>query len=231
LTRPIDIAGFERKFAETDDPWRCRSSGAEALKRRRALAGRPLAATALDVACGDGAGTRALAGRALRVDAVDGAEAALAAAGRLLGRNPRIRLRRARVPRDLPRGRWQRILVSELAYYLPPHQIEALADALIARLAPGGELISVHHVVPFDDATTPPSRAVALLHRRLARRLDRCRVRRYGRYIVAQWRARAARPRRAPPGRRSPRPRIRAGSPLLDPASRGPDAPIPTKTV
>ena len=116
MTRAIDLSGFECKFAETDDPWRCRSSEFEALKRGRALAGRPLVGRALDVACGDGAGTQALAVRALRVDAVDGAEAAIAAADRLVGRNPRVRLRRARVPRDLPRGRRQRILVSEFAY-------------------------------------------------------------------------------------------------------------------
>jgi SAM-dependent methyltransferase len=188
LTRAINLFGFERKFAGSDDPWRCRSSGYEALKRRRALAGRPLVGTALDVACGDGAGTQALAARALRVDAIDGAEAALAAAFRLVGQNPRVRLRPASIPWDLPHGRWQRILVSELAYYLPPHQIEALADALAARLAPAGELITVHHVVRFDDARTPPSRAVALLHHRLARRLDRRWARCYGRYIVARWR-------------------------------------------
>jgi hypothetical protein len=187
LTCAIDLSGFERKFAEADDPWRCRSSDFEALKRCRALAGRPLVGTALD-ACGDGAGTQALAVRALRVDAIDGAEAAIAAADRLVGRNPRVRLRRARVPRDLPRGRWQRILVSELVYYLSPHQIETLADALVVRLAPAGELITVHHVVHFDDARTLPSRAVALLHRRLTWQLDRRRVQSYGRYIVARWR-------------------------------------------
>jgi SAM-dependent methyltransferase len=188
LTCAIDLSGFERKFVEADDPWRCRSSAYEALKRRRALAGRPLVGRALDVACGDGAGTQALVARALRVDAIDGAEAALAAADRLVGRNPRVRLRRAQIPRDLPHGRWQRILVSELAYYLSPHEIGALADALIVRLAPGGELITVHHVVRFDDARTPPSSAVALLHRRLARQLDRRRVQNYGRYIIARWR-------------------------------------------
>ena len=187
MTRGIDLAGFERKFAAADDPWRCRSSDFEALKRRRALAGLPLVGSALDVACGDGAGTRTLAARALRVDAIDGAEAALASADRLVGRNPRVRLRLARVPRDLPHGRWQRILVSELAYYLAPDEIESLANALVLRLAPGGELIAVHHVVRFADARTPPCHAVALLHRHLARQLGRPVVRSYGRYVVARW--------------------------------------------
>jgi hypothetical protein len=194
VTRAIDLAGFERKFTETDDPWRCRVSGSEALKRRRALAGRRLVATALDVACGDGAGTQELAATALRVHAVDGAEAALAAAERLVGWNPRVRLRRALVPRGLPNGRWQRILVSEIAYYLRPHEIAALANALVFRLAPRGELIAVHHVVRFDDARTPPPRAAALLHRHLARRLTLCRSQRYGRYVVARWRR--SRPKR-----------------------------------
>jgi SAM-dependent methyltransferase len=187
VRRPINPAGFQAKFAGSDDPWACRTSRSEALKRRRALAGLPLAGTALDVACGDGAGTRDIAARALRTDAVDGSEAALASAARLIGDDPRVRLVCARLPDQLPRGRWRRIVVSELVYYLAPHQIVRLADALAARLDPGGVLIDVHHLVPFDDARTPPLRAVAILHDRLARALTRGASQRFGRYGVARW--------------------------------------------
>lgn len=193
MKRPITLAGFEDKFHGDDDPWRCRNSRFEAVKRRRALAGIPVAATALDIACGDGAGTRALAARALRVDATDGAAAALASARRLLGDGDRIRFFRARAPGELPRGRWRRIFVSELAYYLAPHEIPVLADAILLRLAPGGELITVHHLVPFGDARTPPARAAALLHAALARHLTRSSRRRYSCYEVCRW----GRPRRS----------------------------------
>lgn len=188
MSWPITLAGFEAKFQAEDDPWRCRDSRIEALKRRRALAGLRVVATALDLACGDGAGTRALAARALRVDAMDGAWAALAAARRLLGDDARVRFWRARAPGELPHGRWRRILISELAYYLAPHEIRTLAEAVVSRLAPRGELITVHHLVPFNDACTPPARAAALLHAALARRLMRTSLRRYGRYEVVRWR-------------------------------------------
>lgn len=187
MSWPITLEGFEAKFASEDDPWRCRDSSSEALKRRRALAGLPLVGTALDVACGDGAGTQALAARALHVDATDGAAAALASARRLLGDDARIRFRRAPVPRGLPHGRWRRILLSELAYYLPPHEIRRLAEAIMMRLVPGGELITVHHLFRFDDAPTPPAHAAALLRAALARRLTRVSLLRYGRYEVVRW--------------------------------------------
>jgi SAM-dependent methyltransferase len=187
LRRPITLDGFEAKFGSDDDPWRCRDSRVEALKRHRALVGLPLVATALDVACGDGAGTQALAARALHVDATDGAAAALASARRLLGDDARIRFRRARAPWGLPHGRWHRILLSELAYYLPRHEIRRLADAIMVRLVPGGELIAVHHLFRFDDARTPPAHAAALLRAALARRLTRVSRLRYGRYEVVRW--------------------------------------------
>lgn len=187
MSRPITLDGFDAKFESEDDPWRCRDSRFEALKRRRALAGLPLVARALDVACGDGAGTQALAARALRVDATDGAAAALASARLLLGDDARIRFWRARAPWELRHGRWQRILVSELAYYLPPHEIRRLAEALVSRLVPGAQLITVHHLFRFDDARTPPAHAAALLRAALARRLTRVSLRRYGRYEVVRW--------------------------------------------
>ncbi len=190
MTRRIDGAGFQSKFAASDDPWACRTSRSEAVKRRRAFAGLPLVSSALDVACGDGAGTRDIAARALRTDAVDEAAAALASAARLIGDDPRVRLRRARLPDRLPRGRWRRIVVSELVYYLAPHQIAALADAVVARLEPGGVLIAVHHLVRFDDARTPPAQAAALFHSRLAHALDLISSHRFGRYGVVKWRRR-----------------------------------------
>ncbi len=186
MSRPITLDGFEAKFRSEDDPWRCRDSRSEAFKRRRALVGLPLVATALDVACGDGAGTQALAARALRVDATDGAAAALASARLLLG-DARIRFWHARAPGELPRGRWHRILVSELAYYLPPDEIRRLAEAIISRLVLGGELITVHHLFRFDDARTPPAHAAALLRAALVRRLTCISLRRYCRYEIVRW--------------------------------------------
>lgn len=183
----IDAAGFTEKFAASEDPWACRSSQSERLKRRRALSGLALVSNALDVACGDGAGTRDIATRVLWVDAIDGCDAAIASAARLLSHSPRVSFRNARLPEHLPRGLWRRIIVSELVYYLKPHEINALAAALTKRVAPGGSLISVHHVVAFNDARTPPSRAERLFHHQLTRRLLLTTAQRYGRYVIRRY--------------------------------------------
>lgn len=195
MTRPIDLAGFEARFAGDPDPWDCRDDPREALKRRRALAPfRGLAAPALDVGCGDGAGTRALAARSLRTLGVDGAEAALASARAHGAGMRRLRFARAPLPDGLPQGRWRRILVSEIAYYLRESEIDRLAAALAARLAPGGRLVALHHVTPFDDAATAPARAESLLACGLARRLRPRERAAFGRYRRAVF----DRPRGAP---------------------------------
>lgn len=187
MTRPIDAKGFRDKFAVSDDPWDCRGSESERLKRRRALGGLELVSNAMDVACGDGAGTRDLAARVMRTDATDGCGLALSSAARLLSDIPRMRFHKVRLPNGLPRGLWRRIFVSELVYYLGPHEIDALAVALARRVAPGGSLISVHHVVPFSDARTPPIRAEALFHQHLKRRLRQASAARYGRYVIRRY--------------------------------------------
>lgn len=187
MTRPVDAAGFEQKFSASDDPWDCRTSQSERLKRRRALRGVPLVSNALDVACGDGAGTRDIAARALWVSAVDGSDAALVSAARLLADNPRVSFCKARLPAQLPNGLWRRIVVSEVVYYLSCHEIDALAAALAKRVGPGGSLISVHHVVAFDDARTPPALAERLFHKRLARRLIQKSAERHGRYTIRRY--------------------------------------------
>lgn len=183
MRRPIGWEGFERRFAEAADPWHCRTHPFEALKRRRALVPfRGLSATALDIGCGDGAATRALAAHTLRVAGIDRAANAVSSATAYCADEPRVRLRQAAAPQGIPRGPWRRILVSELVYYLRLHEIDRLADRLAAQLAPGGRLVAVHHLVPFDDTATAPPRGAERLARRLARRLAIRERRRFGRY-------------------------------------------------
>jgi hypothetical protein len=73
--------------------------------------------------------------------------------------------RRAAVPRDMPRGIYDLVIVSELAYYIPAHQLAQLANRIYAMLAPRGAVVVLNHRRPFDDAAVLP----ALAHRRLRR--------------------------------------------------------------
>lgn len=160
----IDIAGFEAKFRADADPWNYRTSPFEAFKRTallRACGTRP-SGRALELACANGETTRALAGRCLRLLAVDGSPTAVAAARARTGDLPRVSLRQAALPAQMPRGPFDLIVVSELLYYLRPRDFSILLGRIARALAPGGRVVVLHHVVGFDDAAIHPRRAQEL---------------------------------------------------------------------
>ena len=66
----------------------------------------------------------------------------------------------------MPRGTYDLVIVSELAYYIPAHHLAQLANRIYAMLAPRGAVVVLNHRRPFDDAAVLP----ALAHRRLRRR-------------------------------------------------------------
>lgn len=182
----IDVAGFEAKFRENIDPWNYAHSRFEKFKRRMLLnaCGRYQHGRVLEVGCAIGETTRALAPLSLRLLAVDGSSAALDEAKRRLSNLDHVRFRHAVLPRDMPRGPFDLIVVSELAYYLPAHQLPPLAARIIAALAPRGRVVVLHHRRPFDDAAMLP----ALAHRRLGsllkKRLGKALERRYRHFDV-----------------------------------------------
>jgi len=169
LTKPIDPAGFERLFREREDPWDYRTSPFEAYKRGVLLraCGPRIHGRGLELACANGETTLHLADRCLRLLAVDAAPSALAIARRRTRHDPRIRLRRALLPDEMPRGAFDLIVASEIIYYLEPRQAAAVGRDMLTRLARGGRIVALHHLWPFDDAAAPP----ALAHGRLCRQL------------------------------------------------------------
>lgn len=167
----IDLAGFEAKFRADADPWNYRTSPFEAFKRTalvRACGVRPFG-RALELACANGETTRALAGRCLRLLAVDGSAAAVEAARARTGDLRRVSLRQAVLPRQMPRGPFDLIVISEILYYLRPRDFSDLLRRVERALAPGGRVVVLHHIVGFDDAAIHPriaqARAVAALRR------------------------------------------------------------------
>lgn len=127
----------------------------------------------LELGCGSGASTAALAARSLRLDAVDASASALAAAEHLLAACPNVCLHRAILPHGMPRGPYDLIVVSELAYYLTRRDHDLLCDRIGRALAPGGRLVLLHHHRPFHDATQRPGS----VHRRMLSRLGPARFR------------------------------------------------------
>lgn len=182
--KPIDLEGFDRLFRTSGDPWNYRTSAFEAKKRDVLLkaCGAQTAGRVLEIACANGETSRALLPHSLRLLAVDGSPAALEEARSMTADSPRIQYRYAILPQNTPRGPFDLIVVSEIAYYLSARALTILTKTLAKALASGGRLVALHHVVPFDDATCLP----AMAHRQMRRDLSRCLTRAYekkcGRY-------------------------------------------------
>lgn len=197
VTRPIDLDGFEALFRASIDPWNYRTSRFERHKREVLLhaCGPGRKGRGLELACAIGETSRALATRCLQLLAIDGAPTALAEARRRTPPGLRIAFRQAVLPRDLPRGPFDLIVVSEIAYYLTERDLLALSRRLVPALAPGGRIVVLHHLLRFDDAVQVPALAQARLRRMLAGRCVAQARARFARFEVASFRKRVG-PRR-----------------------------------
>lgn len=189
--RPIDPEGFELLFRSTIDPWNYRGSPFEAFKRRvlmRACGLRPHG-RGLELACANGETTRLLARRCLRLLAVDASPTAVAAAGARTADLPSVTISIATLPATLPRGPFDLIVVSEIAYYLSENDLRILIDGVGEALAPGGRVVVVHHLRRFDDAAQVPWRAQATIRRTFDRSLRPVFAERHGRFEALAFEA------------------------------------------
>ena len=161
-------AYFDDVYAANEDPWGFTTSPYEAAKYDATLAALPRARyrSALEVGCSIGVLTRRLAARCERLLAVDVTEAALAQARSrtrdLLG----VTVRCVQVPAEDPGGAYDLVLLSEVAYYWSPPDLERAADLVARRLELGGHLVLVHWTPVVPDY---PQTGDAVHERLLAR--------------------------------------------------------------
>lgn len=157
---PADLRHFEALYAASDDPWQVRESWYERRKRDVLLAclDRPRYAHAFEPGCGNGEMSAALARRCDAVLACDGAANAVAAARARVDAigdsisDCHIRVEQRRLPDQLPQdGRFDLIVVSELAYYFDAAAIAAMVDGVQASLMDGGLLVLCHWRHDFAD--------------------------------------------------------------------------------
>lgn len=200
----IDPAGFEALFRSNIDPWNYAGSPFEAYKRGILLhaCGTRIRGRGLELACAIGETTRRLAPRCLRLLAIDSSATALAEAERRTRGQRNVTLRQALLPRQMSRGPFDLIVVSEILYYLRPNDLRALVPRLRAALAPGGRLVILHHLKDFDDAAVRPRKAQAATVAALRRHLPLVRLYDAGRFQVAALERRSG-PRSAGPLGRS----------------------------
>ena len=165
--RAGDAAPFDELYESDADPWRVRSSWYERRKLSVVLASLPREryGTALEIGCSIGITTRALSGRCGHVTALDASSRALALARKELGElvGDRVELLEATVPEELPAGRFDLVVLSEVGYFIEPHRVRALADAIPGRLTAGGELVAVHWRLDGDRLATPGDEVHELL--------------------------------------------------------------------
>jgi len=169
--KPINPALFEQKFRENIDPWNYTTSPFERYKRGVLLraCGCRTYGRGLELACAIGETTRCLAQRCLRLLAIDSSVTALAEAKRRTRDNGRVIFRRAVLPDEMPRGPFDLITASEIAYYIDQHALSQLLHKLKMALSPNGRIVFLNHTCQFDDAAQLP----ALAHRRMRRTLEK----------------------------------------------------------
>lgn len=163
--KPIDLAGFDAKFAGNDDPWRTFDDADEALKRGAILHGMGPGpwGRVLEIAAGNGSNSAAIAPRALRLDATEATASGTALVAKAIRtRAGRARAIRLAVPARFPRERYDIVVVAEVLYYLDPRAMRRTARDVARALGPGGTLVLAHHRIDFPDF----AQHAAAIHRR-----------------------------------------------------------------
>lgn len=137
---------FDDMYARHDDPWGFDSRWYEERKRAVLLASLPRRRyrSAFEAGCSTGAVTAHLADRCDRVLAVDLAPAALERAQRRLAGREDVEVRRAMLPAEWPRGEFDLIVLSEVAYYWGADDLDRGLGASVGSLSADGHLVACH---------------------------------------------------------------------------------------
>lgn len=164
---------FDALYAQDPDPWRFETSDYEREKYDETIRslGRPRYRRVLEVGCSNGVLTQRLAPFCDELIAIDVAAAALARARLRLQGAQNVRLLSASLPDDLPSGTFDLIVLSEVLYYLDPHDVERAARACLDRLAAGGQMLLVHWLGPTPDYPLSGDEAVEVFVKAVEGRL------------------------------------------------------------
>jgi SAM-dependent methyltransferase len=139
-------AAFEHRYQLNPDPWNFARSPYEQERYAIMLRtlGRARYETAYEPGCSIGEFTALLAARCQRVVASDVSPSAVAAARKRCAAHAHVDITVGALPDQIPAGRFDLIVFSELGYYFPESQLQQIGASLYERLLPGGELMAVH---------------------------------------------------------------------------------------
>lgn len=149
-SRSLRAGYFDDFYDRHDDPWGFESRWYEERKRGILMASLPAEhlGRTLEIGCATGLITAELARRSGAVTAVDAARSAVEAARRRVP-DANVRFFVGEVPADWPPGRFDTIVLSEVAYYLSPDDLGRVID-LVEGCADGC-LIACHWRHPVAD--------------------------------------------------------------------------------
>ena len=148
-----DPGYFDALYAADADPWRFETSDYEAAKYDATLAALPVGryASAVEVGCSIGVLTQRLASRCDALLGVDVAQTALDRAAARCTEQAHVRFVRLRMPEEMPKGRFDLIMLSEVLYYFETPTLDRLAASLRPACMPGADLVLVHWLGPTPD--------------------------------------------------------------------------------
>lgn len=143
---------FDQLFADNDDPWAFKTRWYEQRKRDLTLAALPRQryCRVFEPACANGELSLCLAQRSDVFIGLDLCAKAVELARQRLSHLPGAQVFEGRLPQDWPEGRFDLIVLSELAYYLTPEELAAVIEHALASLSPDGMLLACHWLHPIE---------------------------------------------------------------------------------
>ncbi len=141
----LGAAYFAAIYERNDDPWGFATSPYERAKYDATIAALPAPryARALEIGCSVGVLTARLAARCDELLAIDLDVRALALARERCAALANVRFERRTFPGDAVAGRFDLVVVSEVAYYWSDTDLALARDRIVAS-APGGTIELVH---------------------------------------------------------------------------------------
>ncbi|WP_296261455.1 MULTISPECIES: class I SAM-dependent DNA methyltransferase [unclassified Pseudomonas] len=143
---------FDELFAESDDPWAFRTRWYEQRKRDLTLAALPRQryARVFEPGCANGELSLRLAHRCDELIGMDMSARAVALARKRLSEFPRATIVEGCLPDAWPEGKFDLIVVSEWAYYLPPALFVQVIERIASSLTPDGAVLACHWLHPIE---------------------------------------------------------------------------------
>jgi len=157
---------FDDMYASDPDPWGFEDRWYERRKYALTMAALPAERyhRAFEPGCSIGVLTEHLAARVDELVAWEPHGPTATRAASRVAALPHVAVEGSSIPTSWPDGRFDLVVLSEVAYYLDDAGLAHLLQRLGGGLAPGGDLVSVH----YDGATDYPQTAAGV-HETLAR--------------------------------------------------------------